>query len=57
MNIPYVPAAMSCFTTIYNTASFYSCASSILAKDVLSEVCGRRGGTEFEERHVLGKAT
>lgn len=57
MDEPHVPAAVSFLTIIYNTASFYSCSSSILAKDVPSEVCGRQGGTEFEERHMLGKAT
>lgn len=57
MHIPYVPAILSFLTIIYNTASFYSYTSSILAKDVPSEVYGQQGGTKFEERHVLGKST
>ena len=57
MNISYVPAAVSFFTIIPHTASFYSYASFVLAKDVPGEVCGRQCGTDFEERYMLGKAT
>ena len=42
---------------VYNTASFYSYASFVLAKDIPREVCGQQCGTGFEERPVLGKAT
>lgn len=55
MNISYVPGTKPCFIITYNTASFYSIASFVLAKDVLREIS--RIGTKSEEKPVLGKAT